>query len=180
MTGEYLKHNCSKHGAVWPMKVLRDHAVSQQQRERTSSSRRSTCWDLFIRLPPSNPLSDHGAEMITGFQHSETTSRRWADIIRVHWGETSTVPCCKRRPVRASKREARSHEASVIVRHKAGHRIRLHVRAVSAPDQNGSIVAGETFDVHASNPFVRSIPARRPNRPRLIRRRSGCSLGRRS
>jgi len=88
-----------------------------------------------------------GAERITGFRRHEVIGRSCRENILAHCNEKHCVLCGIACPLTGTMHEGKASDARVFFRHKAGHRVPVHVRAVPVRDQKGSIVGmAESFD----------------------------------
>jgi len=96
---------------------------------------------------------NQGAERISGYLRQDVTGRFCRDNILVHSDEHEAVLCGAACPLADCMRDGQSREAWVYMRHRAGHRVPVHVRAVPLRDRTGAIVgAAEIFEEHALVP----------------------------
>ncbi len=88
-----------------------------------------------------------GAERITGFRRHEVIGRSCRENILVHCNERQCALCGAGCPLIGTMHEGKASEAHVFFRHKAGHRVSVHVRTSPFRDQKG-LIAGtaESFD----------------------------------
>ena len=88
-----------------------------------------------------------GAERITGFRRHEVIGRSCRENILVHCNEQHCVLCSVACPLTGTMHEGKASDAHVFFRHKAGHRVHVHVRTAPFRDQKGLIVGiAESFD----------------------------------
>jgi len=90
---------------------------------------------------------NRGAERISGYLRQDVTGRFCRDDILVHSDENEAVLCGTDCPLAGCMRDGQSREAPVYLRHRAGHRVPVHVRAVPLRDEKGNICgAAEIFE----------------------------------
>lgn len=88
-----------------------------------------------------------GAERLTGYLREEVVGRCCRDKILVHEGECTTSLCSSLCPLAGTMADGEAREAAVEIRHRAGHRISVWLRAVPIRDDSGAIIgAAESFD----------------------------------
>lgn len=93
---------------------------------------------------------NHGAERISGYLRQDVTGRFCRDNILVHSDENEAVLCRTACPLSECMRDGQPRDGRVYLRHRAGHRVPVHVRAMPLRDQAGAIVgAAEIFEEHA-------------------------------
>ncbi|MDF1554125.1 MAG: diguanylate cyclase, partial [Deferrisomatales bacterium] len=89
---------------------------------------------------------NQGAEHLTGFAKSEVEGHHCADNILMHVDENGRRLCEGGCPVQQVITDGVERVARVFLRHKAGHRVPVRVRAVPIRDAAGDIVGVvETF-----------------------------------
>ena len=92
---------------------------------------------------------NHGAERISGYLRQQVTGRYCGDNILAHCDERETRLCGDRCPLIDCMRDGQPREAAVYLRHRAGHRVPVYVRAIPLRDPAGAIVgAAEIFEEH--------------------------------
>jgi diguanylate cyclase (GGDEF)-like protein/PAS domain S-box-containing protein len=90
---------------------------------------------------------NRGAERISGYLRHDVTGRFCRDDILVHSDENDAVLCGTDCPLADCMRDGQARETTVYLRHRAGHRVPVHVRAVPLRDEAGAIVgAAEIFE----------------------------------
>lgn len=90
---------------------------------------------------------NEGAEAITGYMRYEVIGRLSRDNILVQCNDIGCVLCGAICPFNEALREGKPREAQVYLRHKAGHRIPVHVRVVPIRDDRGLVIGAATsFD----------------------------------
>ncbi len=90
---------------------------------------------------------NHGAERISGYKRQDVTGRFCRDDLLVHCDENEKQLCGSSCPLLDCMRDGQAREASVYLRHREGHRVPVHVRALPLRDPNGTIVgAAEIFE----------------------------------
>jgi diguanylate cyclase (GGDEF)-like protein/PAS domain S-box-containing protein len=90
---------------------------------------------------------NRGAERISGYLRQDVTGRFCRDDILVHSDENDSVLCGTECPLAGCMRDGQSREITVYLRHRAGHRVPVHVRAVPLRDMEGDICgAVEVFE----------------------------------
>jgi PAS domain S-box-containing protein/diguanylate cyclase (GGDEF)-like protein len=93
---------------------------------------------------------NQGAERISGYLRQDVTGRFCRDNILVHSDGHEAVLCQTACPLADCMREGQPREAWVYMRHRAGHRVPVHVRAIPLRDRTGEIVgAAEIFEEQA-------------------------------
>jgi len=92
-----------------------------------------------------------GAERITGYRRHEVIGRFCHENILMHCNERQCVLCGTACPLSATMPRDKTSDAQMFFRHKAGHRVPVHVRAAPFRDQKGSIIGiAESFDEQRS------------------------------
>jgi PAS domain S-box-containing protein/diguanylate cyclase (GGDEF)-like protein len=90
---------------------------------------------------------NHGAERIAGYKRQDVIGRFCREDLLVHCDENEKQLCGSSCPLLDCMREGQAREASVYLRHREGHRVPVHVRALPLRDRNGVIVgAAEIFE----------------------------------
>ena len=90
---------------------------------------------------------NRGAERISGYLRQDVTGRFCRDDILVHSDENEAVLCGTDCPLAGCMRDGQLREATVYLRHRAGHRVPVRVRAVPLRDEAGKICgAAEIFE----------------------------------
>lgn len=90
---------------------------------------------------------NRGAERISGYLRQDVTGRFCRDDILVHSDENEAVLCATDCPLAGCMRDGQPREVTVYLRHRAGHRIPVRVRAVPLRDAEGNICgAAEIFE----------------------------------
>jgi diguanylate cyclase (GGDEF)-like protein/PAS domain S-box-containing protein len=88
-----------------------------------------------------------GAERITGYLRHETVGHLCTENILMHCDQKSCDLCGEVCPLASALHESRPREGRVFLRHKAGHRVPVHIWAVPVRDQRGSIIgAAESIE----------------------------------
>lgn len=107
---------------------------------------------------------NRGAERISGYLAQDVLGRRCREKFLIDTDENSPVACGEACQLTDCMREGKPREADVLLRHRAGHRIPVHVRAVPLRDSTNKIVgAAECFEESRfSSPYERRG---RPNDP---------------
>ena len=89
----------------------------------------------------------HGAERISGYLAQDMLGRHCREKLLVDLDENSPVACGEACQLTDSMRNGQAYEADVLLRHRAGHRIPVHVRAAPLRDRHDKIVgATECFE----------------------------------
>jgi diguanylate cyclase (GGDEF)-like protein/PAS domain S-box-containing protein len=92
---------------------------------------------------------NHGAERISGYLRQQVTGRYCGDNTLAHCDEKETQLCGDACPLIDCMRDGQPRAAAVYLRHRAGHRVPVHVRAIPLRDRAGAIVgAAEIFEEH--------------------------------
>ena len=90
---------------------------------------------------------NRGAERISGYLRQDVTGRFCRDDILVHSDENEAVLCGTDCPLAGCMRDGQPREATVYLRHQAGHRVPVRVRGVPLRDEAGNICgAAEIFE----------------------------------
>lgn len=90
---------------------------------------------------------NRGAERISGYLRQDVTGRFCRDDILAHSDENEAVLCSTDCVLAGCMRDGQPREATMYLRHRAGHRIPVHVRAVPLRDEDDVIVgAAEIFE----------------------------------
>jgi diguanylate cyclase (GGDEF)-like protein/PAS domain S-box-containing protein len=90
---------------------------------------------------------NRGAERISGYLRQDVTGRFCRDDILVHSDENEAVLCGTDCPLGGCMRDGQARETTVYLRHRAGHRVPVRVRAVALRDEAGDICgAAEIFE----------------------------------
>ena len=90
---------------------------------------------------------NRGAERISGYLRQDVTGRFCRDDILVHSDESEAVLCAADCPLAACMRDGQMRDAVIYLRHRAGHRVPVHARAIPLRDEDGAIVgAAEIFE----------------------------------
>lgn len=93
-------------------------------------------------------LWNAGAERITGYLRQDVLGRFCREDILVHCDEKNNIVCGSACPLTGTMRDGQPREAMFYLRHRAGYRIPVVVRAVPIRDRRGVIIgAAESFDV---------------------------------
>lgn len=108
-----------------------------------------------------------GAEQIAGYLRHQVIGRMCPDDLLVHCDADNVTVCGASCPLQETMHDGKPRELWGYLRHKAGHRVPVHVRSVAVRDDSGAIVgAAETFDeqIHPSqsNALIQSHPAAGP------------------
>ncbi|HXJ93596.1 MAG TPA: diguanylate cyclase [Terriglobia bacterium] len=104
-----------------------------------------------------------GAERITGYLREDVVGRYCRDKILAHDGECEAGLCSALCPLARTAVDGKIREAAVEMRHRAGHRIPVWLRAVPIRDESGVIVgAAESFDERV---FAREVVHCESERP---------------
>jgi PAS domain S-box-containing protein len=90
---------------------------------------------------------NRGAERISGYLRQDVTGRFCRDDILVHPDENEAVLCSTDCVLAGCMRDGQAREATMYLRHRAGHRVPVHVRAVPLRNEDDVIVgAAEIFE----------------------------------
>ena len=90
---------------------------------------------------------NRAAERISGYKRHDVTGRFCRDDLLVHCDENEKQLCGSSCPLVECMRDGQAREASVYLRHREGHRVPVHVRALPLRDPAGTIVgAAEIFE----------------------------------
>jgi diguanylate cyclase (GGDEF)-like protein/PAS domain S-box-containing protein len=90
---------------------------------------------------------NRGAARISGYLRQDVTGRFCRDDILVHSDENEAILCGTDCPLAGCLRDGQAREATVYLRHRVGHRVPVHVRAVPLRDAEGNISgAAEIFE----------------------------------
>lgn len=90
---------------------------------------------------------NRGAERISGYLRQDVTGRFCRDDILVHSDENEAVLCGTDCPLAGCMGDGQVREVTVYLRHRAGHRVPVRVRAVPLRDEAGNICgAVEIFE----------------------------------
>jgi PAS domain S-box-containing protein/diguanylate cyclase (GGDEF)-like protein len=88
-----------------------------------------------------------GAERISGYLTQDMLGRHCREKLLVDLDENNPVACGEACQLTDSMRNGQAYEADVLLRHRAGHRIPVHVRAAPLRDCHDKIVgATECFE----------------------------------
>ena len=79
------------------------------------------------------------AEELTGYREKEVIGKHCYDNILMHVDDKGTNLCKGMCPLEGSLRDGLVRDVSVFLRHKNGHRVPVHVRAVPLQDDAGMI-----------------------------------------
>ena len=79
------------------------------------------------------------AEELTGYRAKEVIGKHCYDNILMHVDDKGTNLCKRMCPLEGSLRDGLVRDVSVFLRHKNGHRVPVHVRAVPLQDDAGMI-----------------------------------------
>lgn len=112
-----------------------------------------------------------GCERITGYLRHEVIGRVCADDLLMHCDQSCRILCGAGCPLADTMRDGRPREADVFLRHKAGYRVPVRVRAVPIRDSHDVIVgACECFDertvvLPGLGGVQRTLPSGQPDQP---------------
>ncbi len=88
-----------------------------------------------------------GAEEISGYLRHEVLGHTCSETILAHCNDQGCVLCGAVCPITPTLHEGRPLESRVLIRHKEGHRIPVHLWAIPIRDQHGSVVGiAQSFD----------------------------------
>jgi diguanylate cyclase (GGDEF)-like protein/PAS domain S-box-containing protein len=105
-------------------------------------------FDGVYLVDPQRRISywNKGAEKISGFSASEVTGRWCGDGLLVHVDGEGTLLCGERCPLKQTIHDGQTREVQIYLRHAAGHRVPVIVRATPIRNAEGEIVgAAEVF-----------------------------------
>lgn len=103
-----------------------------------------------------------GAERITGYHRHQVIGRHCADELLMHCDTEGAILCGEHCPLGETMRDGKVREAEVFVRHRAGHRLAVFMRAQPIHNERGDIIgAAESFDVQSV--FYRLEQRREPS-----------------
>jgi PAS domain S-box-containing protein/diguanylate cyclase (GGDEF)-like protein len=89
----------------------------------------------------------HGAERISGYMAQDMLGRHCREKLLVDLDENNPVACGEACQLTDSMRNGQAYEADVLLRHRAGHRIPVHVRAAPLRDRHDKVIgAMECFE----------------------------------
>lgn len=100
------------------------------------------------------------AERISGFCREEVIGRTCSDCILTHIDAEGNDLCQHGCPVQATMEDKRSHEDTVYLHHKKGHRIPVHVRTSPLIDSRGDIAGAIELFTDVSNQEANVIRVR--------------------
>jgi PAS domain S-box-containing protein/diguanylate cyclase (GGDEF)-like protein len=90
---------------------------------------------------------NRGAERISGYLAQDVLGRHCREKFLIDLDENNPVACGEACQLTDSMRDGQTREADVLLRHRAGHRIPVHVRAIPLRDSKNKIVgATECFE----------------------------------
>jgi PAS domain S-box-containing protein/diguanylate cyclase (GGDEF)-like protein len=88
-----------------------------------------------------------GAERISGYLAQDMLGRHCREKLLVDLDENNPVACGEACQLTDSMRNGQAYEADVLLRHRAGHRIPVHIRAAALRNSHDKIVgATECFE----------------------------------
>lgn len=88
-----------------------------------------------------------GAEKISGYLAQDVLGRHCREKLLVDLDENNPVACGEACQLTDSLRDGHIREADVLLRHRSGHRIPVHVRAIPLRDERNKIIgATECFE----------------------------------
>ena len=105
--------------------------------------------EIVEQLPVATYLVDAGrrillwndaCEALTGHRREEVLGRSCADHILVHCDESCVPKCGDACPLAETMRDGHPRRAELFLRHKAGHRVPVRVRAAPIRDEHGGII----------------------------------------
>lgn len=82
---------------------------------------------------------NHAAEMLTGYTAAEVIGTSCFDDLLMHVDKEGNNLCKTACPLDKTISDGQSRELFVSLRHKDGHRVPVHIRAVPFRDKNGII-----------------------------------------
>lgn len=89
---------------------------------------------------------NQGAEKISGHLSQDVVGRCCGEKILAHCDESSRILCGDECPLLQTMRDGRRRTADVYLRHKAGHRVSVHLEANPIRDEHGTIIGvAESF-----------------------------------
>jgi len=88
---------------------------------------------------------NRGAERISGYLRQDVTGRFCRDDILVHWDENEAVLCSTDCVLAGCMRDGQACEATMYLRHRLGHRVPVHVRAVPLRNDDDVIVGAPRY-----------------------------------
>jgi PAS domain S-box-containing protein len=98
-------------------------------------------------------LWSDGAEKISGYLRHEVVGRSCRDNVLAHCDEHGTVLCGIACPLDETIHDGHPRERGVYMRHKAGHRMPVYVRALPVRNEHGTVIgAVELFEEQNSPP----------------------------
>jgi PAS domain S-box-containing protein len=89
---------------------------------------------------------NQGAAKLTGFAAEEAMGRHCHDDFLCHVDRSGERLCTNKCPLSATITDGESREAFVFLRHKAGHRVSVHVRVAPIYEHSRVIGAVEIFN----------------------------------
>jgi diguanylate cyclase (GGDEF)-like protein/PAS domain S-box-containing protein len=105
--------------------------------------------EILEHLPAATYMVDSGrriqlwndaCEELTGHRREEVLGRSCADNLLVHCDEFGMPKCGDACPLLETMRDGRPRRTDLFLRHKAGHRVPVRVRAMAVRDEHGVIV----------------------------------------
>lgn len=91
------------------------------------------------------------AERISGFSEEEVIGKSCADSILTHIDEDGNYLCEHGCPLQATMDDKQSHQDTVYLHHKDGHRIPIHVRTSPLIDSEGKVTGAVELFTDVSN-----------------------------
>jgi diguanylate cyclase (GGDEF)-like protein/PAS domain S-box-containing protein len=92
-------------------------------------------------------LWNSGAELISGYMRHDVVGRMSRENILVNCNDVGCALCGVVCPLTEAIHEGHPREAQIYLRHKAGHRVPVHLRVVPIRDDHGSVIgAAESFE----------------------------------
>jgi diguanylate cyclase (GGDEF)-like protein/PAS domain S-box-containing protein len=89
---------------------------------------------------------NQGAEKISGFLSQDVVGRCCGEKILAHCDENSKILCGDGCPLLETMRDGRRRTADVYLRHKAGHRVAVHLEANPIRNEQGTLIGvAESF-----------------------------------
>jgi diguanylate cyclase (GGDEF)-like protein/PAS domain S-box-containing protein len=89
---------------------------------------------------------NQGAEKISGHLSQDVVGRCCGEKILAHCDENSKILCGDGCPLLDTMRDGRRRTSDVYLRHKAGHRVAVHLEANPIRDEHGTIIGvAESF-----------------------------------
>jgi diguanylate cyclase (GGDEF)-like protein/PAS domain S-box-containing protein len=88
---------------------------------------------------------NRGAERISGYLAQDILGRHCREKLLVDLDESNPVACGEACQLTDSMRDGQAREANVLLRHRSGHRIPVHVRAIPLRSNDNKIIGATEY-----------------------------------